>query len=636
MPSVGHSIRSHVTVSEASATPPPEAAADRRCSTDPRRSGGSSHRSHRIRSRRIRRSHRSSHCCGRRPRPTACHRGARRGRTPGRHRRPMVARSHHLSRRRPEPVSRPSRRRWAAPRSCHRRPRRCPLACISAIASSASASAVCDAWAAVAGSVAISDWARARYCCASATRVRARRPAADALLAAMSAFAWATLADALAYAACAAAALRWAAASAAWMPARTPSMTVFASVAARVAPTTSSGVARGQCCACARSCAARSTSAARSVPLPALERRACLGDVLLHGRDGCRRAGSRSGRAPAGWRRPRRAAADGLADGGLGLLDLGHRRVALVRGERRGRGGQRRLGGGQLRAGGVRVARDGRDVLGREPGASVARTAFAGSMRATCASTAAAVWGSTWSTFLDQVTERLDARHLVVDHRLGPGAAVDDLLEHRVALVGRLGLVVIELLADDERLAELGLGVLERLLERCRLRVPELGLGEADLLVGRPQRVIGGDEQARRLLAEVLLGGAFLVHGVVGPPAQEPERDAAHEARMHSSHDEPRRDAATALPPPPSRRRMRPAPRGRSRRPDRGARRGGAPVAGRERRPDVCLGGDVLSSSVAPIALFSFDPVYSWYCVVARRDHEQGVLLGAPGRCCRR
>jgi hypothetical protein len=62
-----------------------------------------------------------------------------------------------------------------------------------------------------------------------------------------------------------------------------------------------------------------------------------------------------------------------------------------------------------------------------------------------------------------------------------------------VSLVGRLRLVVIELLADDEGLAELGLGVVECLLEGRCLRIAELGLGEADFLVGGPERVIGGD-----------------------------------------------------------------------------------------------------------------------------------------------
>ena len=175
--------------------------------------------------------------------------------------------------------------------------------------------------------------------------------------------------------------------------------------------------------------AARSTSGARSAALPALSAarawvtscwtarwRRQLGLVL-----GQRCLGSVHG-VELGGR---------LGDGGLGRLDLLHcRRRAgpLARAVVAAAGTPwRRPAWCPPRPGCPLRPRCSRPRTCR----SALTTVLAGPMRATWASTAAVVWGSTWSTFLSR-SRRLDARHLVVDHALRPGAAVDDLLEHRV------------------------------------------------------------------------------------------------------------------------------------------------------------------------------------------------------------
>ncbi len=114
-----------------------------------------------------------------------------------------------------------------------------------------------------------------------------------------------------------------------------------------------------------------------------------------------------------------------------------------------------------------------------------------------------------------------------------------------MSLIGGLRLVIVELLADEECLAQLGLGVVERLLERFRLGITELGLGEADLLVGRPKRVIGGQQQRRRLLAQVLLRrrvrGTW--HGCARP--RKNQKATARIEGQDEGDDEPGREATT-------------------------------------------------------------------------------------------
>ena len=343
----------------------------------------------------------------------------------------------------------------------------------------------------------------------------------------MSAFAWATLADALAYAAAAAAALRWTAASASWMPARTASMTVFASVTARVAPTTSRGVAAASCLCLGEECRRAVDIGGTIGALARAQRRSRLGDVLLHRGDrrgqlrlvlGERRLG-RIHRIQLGGR---------LGDGGLGLLDL----AAPPRPGRWPRGPWWPPPGTSLAASSLVPAASGLPATAAMFSAAnrAAERAHERLGRADAGDLGidrGDRLGQHLVDVLEQVPEGLDARHLVVDHALRPGAPVDDLLEHRVSLVGRLRLVVIQLLADEERLAQLGLGVVERLLERRRLGIAELGLGKADLLVRRSERVVGGEQQRRRLLAQVLLRGALLVRGLVGAPAAGTRRPTA-------------------------------------------------------------------------------------------------------------
>jgi len=92
---------------------------------------------------------------------------------------------------------------------------------------------------------------------------------------------------------------------------------------------------------------------------------------------------------------------------------------------------------------------------------------------------------------------------------VGLGEPVDDVGEHPAALVLGLGLVVVEELADAERLGQLFLGALEGLGEAAGGLVAELGDGEAELLLAGADGVVGLDQEPVGLAVEVL-GGALV------------------------------------------------------------------------------------------------------------------------------
>ncbi len=121
--------------------------------------------------------------------------------------------------------------------------------------------------------------------------------------------------------------------------------------------------------------------------------------------------------------------------------------------------GQGRLRSRELHIRSVGVACDGSDILPGEPGSQCGQD---GPGRLDPGGLGIRGGDRLRQHLVDvpgQVAQRLDADHLVVDQLPGLGAAIDDLLQHRVALLWRLRLVVIQLLADEERLPELLLGV---------------------------------------------------------------------------------------------------------------------------------------------------------------------------------
>ena len=108
-----------------------------------------------------------------------------------------------------------------------------------------------------------------------------------------------------------------------------------------------------------------------------------------------------------------------------------------------------------------------------------------------------------------------------------PRTALDDLPEHQLPRRAVLGLRVVESLADLERRLQLGLRVRDRLPERCRLVWAELRLHEARLLVGRPDAIVGGDQQGIRIARQLAGPGGR------APPSsrQATSRVTAHIAR---------------------------------------------------------------------------------------------------------
>ena len=234
-------------------------------------------------------------------------------------------------------------------------------------------------------------------------------------------------------------------------------MTVFASVTARVAATTSSGVAAASRRASGQQRRGAIDLGARSVALPAAQRRPCLGDVLVHGGE----AGSWSARLPDvrsacgrvdGIEERRR-----LGDRGLGLLDLDDGRVTVVAARAPWPAARAAVAPRQLLLRRVRrCPRRPRSSRPRTADQSSPRTLpSAGSTRAACAWTARssgagpgrrsshrsrsvlmrAIWSSTSACALVQRS--------MTSWSIG------------APLLGRLGRLVVELLAEREGLPQL-------------------------------------------------------------------------------------------------------------------------------------------------------------------------------------
>ena len=109
-------------------------------------------------------------------------------------------------------------------------------------------------------------------------------------------------------------------------------------------------------------------------------------------------------------------------------------------------------------------------------------------------------------------------------------AAALDLLQHGLALLRRLGLVVVELLADAERGLEFGAGCVQRLAEWLRLLLAELGHGEAELLLVVAEELVDLQQQGVGLARQLAEGAVALLLGEVLSAAvadETPHQEAA-------------------------------------------------------------------------------------------------------------